>query len=141
MPWERPHFLQQARGSVVREARANRARQHGPPRDPAMADGHRSRLLKLSKWKLFQKAAIQHSPLAGKVRPFASLNETRPVERMAASRLSHETKLDSTKGSAAAKAVLQPAVIPGHHVACHEVTDRPEAHDQGFGAGQEEGTT
>ena len=105
-----------------------------------MADGQLSRLLKLLKWKLFQKAAIQHLPLTGKVRPFASLNETRPVERMAASRLSHETKLDSTKGSAAAKAVLQPAVIPGHHVACHEVTDRPEAHDEGFSAGQEEGT-
>ena len=106
-----------------------------------MADGQRSRLLKLSKWKLFQKAAIQHSPLAGKVRPFASLNEAGPIERMPAPRLSHETKLGSMEGGAAAEAVLQAAVVAGHRVACHEITDRPEAHDQCLGAGQEERTT
>ena len=39
---------------------------------------------------------------------------------------------------APSEAVLETRIISGHHLACHAIADRPQAHDQCFGPRQEE---
>src|SRR5262249_39948452 len=76
--------------------------------------------------------------LTVEVRPFAGLDETGPVERMAAIWTRQHGKLRLPQRVATSEAILQPAVIGSHDFPRDVVTDWPKAHDQGFGAGKEE---
>src|SRR5215472_561510 len=75
-----------------------------------------------------------------KIGPFAGLNKTGPVERMLAALVPQHRKLRLTQCLTAAQALLQSRVVGGHHLAGHVVAHRPQAHHQGFGAGQKKRT-
>src|SRR5262245_15756845 len=71
--------------------------------------------------------------------PLARLNEAGPVEWMAPVAAFQHRELGLAESFSASDAVLQPGVIGGHHLACHAIAHRPQAHDQGLRAGEKEG--
>src|SRR5215469_4960413 len=78
------------------------------------------------------------SSFAVEVGPFAGLDKAGPIEGMLTALTLHHRQLGLAQSLAAAEAFLQPRIVFRHQFAGDVVADGPEAHYQGFRAGQEE---
>src|SRR5207253_6858002 len=76
---------------------------------------------------------------AGEVTPLARLNEACPIERVFAAFAFQHRQLRLPQRFGPAETLLQAGIERSHHFACDRVAHRPQAHDQRFGAGQDEG--